>query len=113
MSHISPAELALWQAHGFDFELLDVRRAPARQESGIEIAGARWFDPAQWLDWKDSIGTARPAVVYCARGHEISQGLGAALRALGVDARYLVGGIEGWRTEGRPVVAHGLKGQTP
>jgi rhodanese-related sulfurtransferase len=45
----------------------------------------------------------RPAVVYCAYGHEISQGLVAALRALGVDARHLDGGIEAWRQAGQPV----------
>ena len=34
MSDISPAKLALWQAQGFDFLLLDVRRAGVRDEHG-------------------------------------------------------------------------------
>jgi rhodanese-related sulfurtransferase len=42
-------------------------------------------------------------VVYCAYGHEISQGLTAALRALGVDARHLDEGIAGWRAAGNEV----------
>jgi thiosulfate sulfurtransferase len=104
MSHITAVELALWQAQGFAFELLDVRRAGVRAEHGAQIAGAHWHDPAAWLDWKDSIGTQRPAVLYCAKGHEIGQGLTAALRALGVDARYLVGGMQGWLEQGRPTV---------
>ena len=107
MSHITSAELALWQAQGFDFELLDVRRAGVRAEQGAQIAGAHWHDPAAWLDWKDSIGTQRPAVLYCAKGHEIGQGLSAALRVLGVDARYLVGGMQGWLDEGRPTTPLG------
>ena len=104
MSHITSAELALWQAQAFPFQLLDVRRAGVRAEQGAQIAGAHWHDPAAWLDWKDGIGTQRPAVLYCAKGHEIGQGLAAALRALGVDARYLVGGMQDWLAEGRPTV---------
>jgi thiosulfate sulfurtransferase len=113
MSHITAVELALWQAQGFAFELLDVRRAGVRAEHGAQIAGARWHDPAAWLDWKDSIGTQRPAVLYCAKGHEIGQGLTAALRALGVDARYLVGGMQGWLEHGRPTVPLGGGGVQP
>ena len=105
MSHITPAELALWRAQGFEFELLDVRRAAVRAEHGGAIAGAHWHDPAAWLDWKDSIPTRHPVVLYCAKGHEIGQGLAATLQVLGVDARYLVGGMQGWLAEGRPVVA--------
>ncbi|MCU0922615.1 MAG: hypothetical protein MUF16_20220 [Burkholderiaceae bacterium] len=102
MSHITSKELALWQAQGFDFELLDVRRAGVRDAQGLQIEGAQWHDPAAWLDWKDSIGTQRPAVLYCAKGHEIGQGLTTALRVLGVDARYLVGGMQRWLEDGRP-----------
>ncbi len=103
MSHITPEELALWRAQGFDFQLLDVRRAGVRDVHGAQIEGARWHDPAAWLDWKDSIGAERPVVLYCAKGHEIGQGLTATLRALGVDARYLVGGMQDWLAQGRPV----------
>ena len=104
MAHITPQELALWQAHAFDFELLDVRRAAVRSEHGGQIAGAQWHDPAAWLDWKNGIGSQRPVVVVCAKGHEIGQGLTATLCALGVDARCLEGGMQGWLQEGRPTV---------
>jgi len=107
MSHITSNELALWQAQAFDFELLDVRRAGVRAEHGTQIAGAHWHDPAAWLDWKDGIGTQRPVVLYCAKGHEIGQGLSATLRVLGVDARWLVGGMQGWLDEGRPTAPLG------
>jgi len=103
MSHITVPELALWQRGSMAFTLLDVRRAEKRAADGDEIAGGQWRDPARWLDWKDEIPSARPAVVYCAFGHEISQGLVAALRALGVDARHLDGGIAAWRDAARPV----------
>ena len=104
MSLITVAELALWQRGSFDFELLDVRRASARASDGSDIAGGRWLDPASWLDWKNDIGSQCPVVVYCAHGHEISQGLTAALRAMGVDARHLDGGIAAWKLAGQPVM---------
>ena len=105
MQHITVAELALWRAHGFDFDLLDVRRAQARAQDGSDIPGAHWRDPAAWLDWKDScLPAVRPLVLYCAHGHEISQGLVAALRAMGLDARHLQGGISAWKAAGQGVV---------
>jgi thiosulfate sulfurtransferase len=111
MSHITAAELALWQAHGFAFDLLDVRRSQARTADPSAIAGAAWHDPAAWLDWKDHwLAVTHPVALYCAHGHEISQGLCAALRAMGIDARSLAGGLSGWKAEGRavvPVVGHG------
>jgi thiosulfate sulfurtransferase len=103
MSHITASELALWQRGQMAFTLIDVRRAEKRAAEGDEIAGGQWRDPARWLDWKDEVSTAQPAVVYCAFGHEISQGLTAALRALGVDARHLDGGIAAWREAAQPV----------
>ncbi|MDP1532343.1 MAG: rhodanese-like domain-containing protein [Rubrivivax sp.] len=106
MSSITIAELALWQRGKFEFTLLDVRRAKVRQADDADILDGRWLDPALWLDWKDGIKAGAPVVVYCAHGHEISQGLTAALRAMGVDARHLEGGYSAWRAAGEPVRAH-------
>jgi thiosulfate sulfurtransferase len=104
MSHITPTELSLWQRSGLAHRLIDVRRGAKREGEGDQIAGGVWLDPAQWLDWKDRFENAQtPVVVYCAFGHEISQGVTAALRALNADARYLEGGIEAWREAGMVV----------
>ena len=82
-----------------------MRRAQKRRAEGDEIAGGRWLDPALWLDWKDEFAaSAQPVVVYCAHGHEISQGVAAALHAMGADARHLAGGIEAWRAAGHAAV---------
>jgi thiosulfate sulfurtransferase len=103
LNHLTIHELALWQRGGFEHTLLDVRRAQKRHSEGDQIAASQWLDPAQWLDWKDRFEGARaPVVVYCAYGHEISQGLTAALRAMGADARHLEGGIDAWRQAGLP-----------
>jgi thiosulfate sulfurtransferase len=108
MSTITVTELALWQRAGFPFKLLDVRRAHARAADGSDIEGAIWLDPASWLDWKNSVPDlapkGAPVVVYCAHGHEISQGLTAALRAMAIDARHLDGGISAWKAAAQPVV---------
>ena len=100
MTMITVGELALWQRAGFVHTLLDVRRAEKRSAEGDQIDGTAWLDPARWLDWKDAVARDRPVVLYCAHGHEISQGLTAALRAMGMDARHLADGIEGWRQAG-------------
>lgn len=107
--NVTVNELALWRSAGFAFRLLDVRRAQARASDGNDIEGAAWLDPASWLDWKDGVQAmapqGAPVVVYCAHGHEISQGLSAALRAMNLDARHLVGGISAWKAAGQPTVA--------
>ena len=101
MKSISVEELALKLEQGIPLRLLDVRRAKAKMESGVQIAGAQWKDPALWLDWKDDITHDLPIVVYCAHGHEISQGLTATLNAMGADASHLEGGISEWIAQGK------------
>jgi Fe-Mn family superoxide dismutase len=38
--------------------------------------------------------------VYCVHGHEVSQSVALALRAHGLDARFVAGGIEACRAAG-------------
>jgi hypothetical protein len=47
--------------------------------------------------------SSHPVVVYCVRGHEVSQQAAAAVRAAGRDARYLEGGITAWAELGLPL----------
>jgi thiosulfate sulfurtransferase len=106
MANLTVAELALWRRASFHHTLIDVRRLEKRQSEGDQIAGGEWHNPADWLDWKNRYQDQQvPVVVYCAYGHEISQGLSAALCAMGADARHLVGGIEAWRSAGEPTEA--------
>jgi thiosulfate sulfurtransferase len=103
MDRISLCELAEWRAAGRAFKLIDVRCAPARAADGADIPGAQWRDPTQLLAWKDAVPRDRPAVLVCAHGREISQGASATLRAMGLDARYLIDGFAGWKAAGQPV----------
>jgi rhodanese-related sulfurtransferase len=78
--------------------ILDVRRERAFDESTVVLPKARrfvWTDAAQ-------IG---PCIVYCVHGHHVSQLFAADARSRGHGAAWLVGGIEGWKEAGLPVVA--------
>ena len=105
MTFISVEDLAAELQGPDPVVLLDVRREQARTASGLEIPSAVWCNPADWLDWKDECAQAPRVLLYCAHGKEISQGLTAALRAMGVDASFLHGGFAAWEVSGKPVQA--------
>ncbi|MBI3513216.1 MAG: chromate resistance protein [Proteobacteria bacterium] len=82
--------------------IVDVRRAPAFESDGAMIAGAIRRPPDQVEAWRRAVPAQRAVVVYCVHGHEVSQSAASALRAAGVDARYLADGIAGWREHTLP-----------
>lgn len=84
--------------------VIDVRRRAAFDEDTVMIAGATWRDPFHVADWEKYLPRHRPVVVYCVHGHEISRNAAAALRAAGVDARFLEGGIAAWRALAAPTL---------
>jgi Fe-Mn family superoxide dismutase len=84
--------------------LLDVRRAGVFAKASTMIPGARWCDPAMVADWARELPADRTVVVYCVYGHEVGRSTAMRLRAAGVNARYLGGGIDGWQAAGRPLV---------
>lgn len=83
--------------------LVDVRRAPAFEVAGRMIAGAVRRAPDRVEQWAATF-TGCEVVVYCVHGHEVSQDAATALRALGLKARFLEGGIEAWLAAGLPVI---------
>jgi Fe-Mn family superoxide dismutase len=95
---------AATQADVEQAQLLDVRRAAVHQQAANMIPGARWCDPAEVGRWAAGLPADRPVVVYCVYGHEVGRATALRLRAAGVDARYLQGGIDGWKASGRPLV---------
>jgi Fe-Mn family superoxide dismutase len=91
--------------------LLDVRRAGVFDLAATMIPGARWCDPAALASWAAELPSGSEVVVYCVYGHEVGRATAMRLRAAGVKARYLQGGIDGWQAAGRPVhVKAGAKG---
>ncbi len=85
--------------------VFDVRRAGVFDQAATMIPGARWADPAQLQRGAVAAGVGEPVIVYCVYGHEVGRAAALQLRAAGIDARYLRGGIDGWQNAGRPVTA--------
>lgn len=83
------------QLHGAP--LLDVRRRAVYEAAPETIDGAQWRDPACVDEWADELGPGRQVVVYCVHGHEVSRRTALRLRAHGVQARFLAGGMDGWK----------------
>jgi superoxide dismutase, Fe-Mn family len=87
--------------------LLDVRRAGVYEQAQTTIPGAQWRDPATVTTWAAGLPTDRPVLVYCVYGHEVGRGTAMRLRAAGIDARFLRGGIDEWAASGKPLAAKG------
>ena len=80
--------------------LLDVRRRPAFEADPGLIPGAVWKDPEQVATWAADQTKDLPVVAYCVHGHEVSRGVVDLLRALGIEAALLEGGVEAWKAAG-------------
>ena len=89
--------------------VLDVRRAGVYEEATTQLPGAAWRDPADMAQWAKDLPHDRPVTVYCVYGHEVSRATAMRLRAVGLDARYLIGGIDGWSNAGMPVEPRGQR----
>ena len=84
--------------------ILDVRRAADREAAPEHLVGADWKDPGQLADWADGLPTDQDIVLYCVRGGSVSNSVVDALQAKGLKARFIEGGIEGWKAAGGEVV---------
>lgn len=78
--------------------VIDVRRQPAFDDDPLMIAGAIRRAPDDAERWLRALAPGRSVVAYCVHGHDVSQGVAAALRGRGIDAAYLAGGITEWST---------------
>jgi len=83
--------------------LLDVRRDGAFAKATHIIEGAQWRDPSKVGDWAAQLPAASDVVVYCVYGHEVGRVTALRLRAAGIKARFLEGGIDEWQKRGGPL----------
>lgn len=97
---IKPQDLQLAGKH-----LIDVRRAADREAAAEQIPGATWHNPEQLADWAASLPRDKEIILYCVRGGSVSNGVVDALQARGLNARFIEGGIEGWKAAGGAVAA--------
>lgn len=91
--------------------IVDVRRREDFDADDVQIVGAIRRLPGEVGQWRDEIPVGRRVVVYCVRGHNVSQGVAGALATAGLDAGYLEGGITAWRERKLPI--HRKLGATP
>jgi rhodanese-related sulfurtransferase len=80
--------------------LLDVRRVDDAKASTEQLAGAHWQDPTQIAEWADALPKDQEIVLYCVRGGAVSNSVVDTLQA-----RFIEGGIEGWKAAGGAVVS--------
>ena len=102
---ITPLELTQRLATFPPPALIDVRQPPAFDVDATVIPGAIRHPPDTIAQWAATLEPWRAVVVYCVAGHEVSRDAAAALRAGGLDARALEGGLEGWRAAGNTTAA--------
>ena len=83
-----------------DLVFLDVREAAERQMGTLPgVTFVRFPDfKASNIDF-----TGKQAVLFCHNGNRSSETC-EALKKLGIDCRFLVGGLEKWVVEGRPMI---------
>ena len=82
--------------------IVDVRRDADFAGAATLIAGAFHRSPERIEAWRSDLADGREVVAYCMHGGETSQGVTEALRRMGVEARFLEGGIAAWIGQGLP-----------
>jgi rhodanese-related sulfurtransferase len=83
--------------------LIDVRRRPTFDADPWMIVGAIRRPPDTVAEWAVALPKGRPVIVYCAHGLEIGRDTAASLRGIGLDARFLEGGIAEWAERKLPL----------
>lgn len=101
---ISPLEL--WHAMGTARapQIIDVRRRDIYESVAGLLPASRWCEPTQLANWITTLDRARPIVIACKAGKELSQNITAELRAAGYDAAMLAGGQGAWLEAKLPLV---------
>ena len=80
--------------------IIDTRRRPVFDEAERLIPGAKWQSHQSTDDWGPSLPQGAEVVVCCVHGHQVSQSAVSRLRATGINARKLVGGVDAYIESG-------------
>lgn len=85
-------------------QLLDVRERYENEAGAID--GARHVELEHLASQAETLDRDRPVIFYCRLGARSGMAANAFRRA-GFDAHSMVGGLERWHAEGRPIVPEG------
>ncbi len=99
---LSVEELAAQLAKGEPVQVIDARPRHHISRTVDLMEGAQWRDPDRVEEWIDQLSPDRPVAVYCAYGFHVGCGVTKTLRARGLDARYIRGGVSAWYAAGGP-----------
>jgi rhodanese-related sulfurtransferase len=80
--------------------VLDVRGEADYAASTETLPGALWKDPEKIDAWIGALPRTQDVVIYCARGGTVSNSVVDRLQAEGIKARFIEGGIEGYKAAG-------------
>jgi rhodanese-related sulfurtransferase len=83
-----------------DILLLDVRRKADYDSDPVMIPRAAWKDPEQVNEWCGDLPPGKDIVVYCVRGGSVSNSVLDRLLQNNLKARYIEGGLAGWKNFG-------------
>jgi Fe-Mn family superoxide dismutase len=97
---LSVEELAARLAKGEPVQVLDARPRHHISRTVDLMDGAIWRDPDRVETWVGQLSPDRPVAVYCAYGFHVGCNVTRALRARGLDARYVRGGLSAWYAAG-------------
>ena len=85
--------------------VLDVRRKADIDASTDAIPDAFWKDPEHIDKWIGALPKNHDVVIYCVRGGGVSNSVVDRLQADGIKARFIEGGIEGYKAAGGKVTS--------
>ena len=100
LASVSVEALSAEIARSERIQVVDVRPTHYFTRGTDMMRGAIWRDPDRVDDWSTDLSTDAPVYVYCAYGYYVSQGVTAALRERGFDAKYILGGLSAWYAAG-------------
>lgn len=101
---ITVPELQSMLARKNEIVLVDVRRKNDATADPLMLPGAVWHDPEDAASWSRQLPYGKEAVIYCVRGGSVSKSTVETLRAAGVKASYVVGGLAAWKDSGGELV---------
>ena len=97
---LSVEELAAQLVKGEPVQVLDARPRHHISRTTDLMDGAVWRDPDRVETWIGELSPDRPVAVYCAYGFHVGCNVTRVLRAHGLDARYVRGGLSAWYAAG-------------
>jgi rhodanese-related sulfurtransferase len=84
--------------------VFDIRHEADYAASNETIPGALWKNPDKIDAWIGAVPRTLDVVIYSVRGGSVSNSVVDRLQAAGVKARYIEGGLEGYKAAGGKII---------